>query len=58
MMNLVGKTLGKYEVIEEIGQGGLAIVYKAYPTNARSCSAHTSTDRSLSCEEHFYDQTD
>ncbi|MEM7128097.1 MAG: protein kinase [Chloroflexota bacterium] len=29
-MDLVGKKLGKYDVIEFIGQGGMASVYKAY----------------------------
>ncbi len=30
---MIGKTLGKYEIVELLDQGGMAEVYKAYQAN-------------------------
>ena len=33
MSELIGKTFGNYQIIEQIGMGGMATVYKAYQAN-------------------------
>ena len=52
-MDIVGKTIGRHEILEEIGEGGMAMVYKAYdPHINRSVALKILKEEHCLDEEH------
>lgn len=39
MTDLIGHTIGQYRIIEKIGKGGMADIYKAYQPGLDRCVA-------------------
>ena len=33
MSNLIGQSLGRYHILEQLGKGGVATIYKTYDTH-------------------------
>jgi serine/threonine protein kinase len=52
-VDLIGKTLGKYQIVEEIGRGGMGAMYKGYdPTLNRTVAVKVLAPH-LAWEPHF-----
>jgi tRNA A-37 threonylcarbamoyl transferase component Bud32 len=56
MDDLIGKTLGQYQIVEEIGRGGMAIVYKAYQPALTRHVAIKVLPRQLSFDQNFVER--
>src|SRR5690606_12887329 len=51
--NLIGQTVGKYQIVAPLGQGGMAHVYKAYQPNLDRYVAIKVLHSHLLDQEHF-----
>ncbi len=54
--NLIGKSLGQFEIIEEIGRGGMASVYRARQTSINRIVAIKVLPRALLHDRSFYER--
>ena len=55
-MDLAGRTLGSYQITEELGRGGMAIVYRAYQPSLNRYVAIKVLPPQLSFDQQFVDR--
>jgi S1-C subfamily serine protease/tRNA A-37 threonylcarbamoyl transferase component Bud32 len=53
MQDLVGKTIGQYQIVEQIGQGGMATVYKGFQPSMNRYVAIKVLSRALANDKTF-----
>jgi serine/threonine-protein kinase len=56
MVDLTGKTLGNNQIIEEIGRGGMAVVYRAFQTSLNRFVAVKVLPAQLAMDRQFVDR--
>lgn len=56
MKDLIGQSIGRYHIVEQLGQGGVAVVYKAYDTTL-DCNVALKVIRSENIPSDSLDRT-
>ncbi|MEJ2210003.1 MAG: protein kinase, partial [Anaerolineae bacterium] len=52
-MNLTGRTIGNYQIVDELGRGGMAVVYRAYQPSLNRYVAIKILPPQLSFDQEF-----